>query len=217
MSHAGGNQPFTSEDAEKRQHFFDSLVSETSLQEHLLRQIELDDAAPEVVAATEYLVGSIDDRGFLTQSASDVALQSGLPLGAVQEAVKRLKSCEPAGIGAASIEECLLIQLNARGQGDSLAARIIRDHWALLARRRIPEIARKLGAQLDDVQDAIEEISGLDPAPGRRFAEDNNRVVVPDVTVEEDAGEWKISLNSDYIPRLRISNTYKEMIARGTL
>ena len=217
MSHAGGNQPFTSEDAEKRQHFFDSLVSETSLQEHLLRQIELDDAAPEVVAATEYLVGSIDDRGFLTQSASDVALQSGLPLGAVQEAVKRLKSCEPAGIGAASIEECLLIQLNARGQGDSLAARIIRDHWALLARRRIPEIARKLGAQLDDVQDAIEEIRGLDPAPGRRFAEDNNRVVVPDVTVEEDAGEWKISLNSDYIPRLRISNTYKEMIARGTL
>lgn len=217
MSNAGGNQPFTSEDAEKRQHFFDSLVSETSLQEHLIRQIELDDAEPDIVAATEYLIGSIDDRGFLTQSASDVALQTGLPLGAVQEAVKLLKNCEPAGIGAASIEECLLMQLAAKGRGDTLAARILRDHFPLLARRRIPEIARKLGAQIDDVQDAIEEIGSLDPAPGRRFAEDNNRVVEPDVTVEKDEDEWRILLNNDYIPRLRISNTYKEMIARGAL
>ena len=87
----------------------------------------------------------------------------------------------------------------------------------LLQRRRIPELSRKLGAQADDVQAAIEEIGKLDPAPGRRFAEDNNRVVVPDVTVEHDGNEWKIHLNSDYIPRLRISNTYRELIAKGTL
>jgi RNA polymerase sigma-54 factor len=107
--------------------------------------------------------------------------------------------------------------LQAKGRGDSLAARIVRDHFTLLTRRRIPEIARKIGAHMDDVQEAIEEIGTLDPAPGRRFADDNNRVVVPDVTVEDDRGEWKIILNSDYIPRLRISNTYKEMIAKGSL
>ncbi|MEO6876340.1 MAG: RNA polymerase sigma-54 factor, partial [Opitutaceae bacterium] len=77
--------------------------------------------------------------------------------------------------------------------------------------------ARKLGAPADDVQAAIEEIAKLDPAPGRRFAEDNNRVVVADVTVEKDGDEWKIHLNSDYIPRLRISSTYRELIAKGTL
>ncbi len=217
MSNAGGNQPYTSEDAEKRQHFFDSLVSETSLQEHLMRQIELDEASEDVAEATRYLIGSIDDRGFLTQSASDIALQTGLPFGAVQQAVALLKNCEPPGIGAASIEECLLMQLVASGRSDCLAARIIRDHFPLLARRRIPEIARKVGAPMDDVQDAIEEIGSLDPAPGRRFAEDSNRVVEPDVTVEKDEDEWRISLNNDYIPRLRISNTYKEMIARGAL
>ena len=67
------------------------------------------------------------------------------------------------------------------------------------------------------MQAAIEEISKLDPAPGRRFAEDNNRVVVADVTVEKEGDEWKIHLNSDYIPRLRISSTYRDLIAKGSL
>jgi RNA polymerase sigma-54 factor len=217
MSQAGGAQPYTSEDAEKRQHFFDSLVSETSLQEHLMRQAEMADLTPEVRKAMEYLVGSLDDRGFLTQSANDIALQTGLPLESVQMAAKLLKTFDPPGIGAADLEECLVLQLAAKGRADSLASRIIRDHFALLTRRRIPEIARKLGAHMDDVQIAIEEIGTLDPAPGRRFAEDSNRVVVPDVTVEKDGDKWNIILNNDYIPRLRISNTYKEMIARGTL
>ncbi|HRE04664.1 MAG TPA: RNA polymerase factor sigma-54 [Opitutaceae bacterium] len=217
MSNAGGAQPFTADDAEKRQHFFDSLVTETSLQEHLMRQAEMTDLGKPAMVAMQHLVGSLDDRGFLTQTASDVALQTGLPLDVVQEALKTLKAFEPAGIGAKDLGECLVLQLQAKGRGDSLAARIVRDHFTLLTRRRIPEIARKIGAHMDDVQEAIEEIGTLDPAPGRRFADDNNRVVVPDVTVEDDRGEWKIILNSDYIPRLRISNTYKEMIAKGSL
>jgi RNA polymerase sigma-54 factor len=217
MSQAGGNQPYTSEDAEKRQHFFDSLVSETSLQEHLMRQAELADMPAPVFEAMKYLVGSLDDRGFLTQSAADVALQTNLPLEAVQQAIKLLKTFDPPGIGCLNIEDSLLQQLIAKGRGDSLAARILRDHFTLLSRRRIPEIARKLGSHMDDVQVAIEEIGTLDPAPGRRFAEDSNRVVVPDVTVEKDGDEWKIHLNNDYIPRLRISNTYRELIAKGTL
>ncbi len=217
MSQAGGAQPYTAEDAERRQHFFDSLVSETSLQEHLMRQAELADLSDNVLKAMSYLVGSLDDRGFLTQSAADVALQTGLPLDCVQEAVRQLKTFEPTGIGATNLAECLLLQLGNKGRFEGLATRIIREHFALLTRRRIPEIARKLGVHTDDVQEAIEEIGALDPAPGRRFAEDNNRVVVPDVTVEKDGDEWKIHLNSDYIPRLRISNTYKDLIAKGSL
>ncbi len=217
MSQAGGNQPYTSEDAERRQYFFDSLVSETSLQEHLMRQAELADLSPQVRAALEYLVGGLDERGFATQTPSEAALQTGLPLDAVQEAACILKTFEPAGIGAADINECLLLQLRTKGRADTLASRIISEHMDLLTRRRIPEIARKIGAHVDDVQEAIAEISALDPAPGRRFAEDTNRVVVPDVSVEKDGGEWRITLNNDYIPRLRISNTYRNLIARGTL
>ncbi|GAB5561103.1 MAG: RNA polymerase factor sigma-54 [Synoicihabitans sp.] len=217
MANAGGNTPQSSEADEKRQHFFDSLVSETSLQEHLMSQAEMSDMAPKELEAMEFLVGSLDDRGFLTQSISDIALQTALPLDAVQAAHALLQSFEPAGIGAKDLQECLLLQLIAKGRGESLAARIVRNQFALLIRRRIPDIARKSAAQVEDVQLAVEEIGTLDPAPGRKFAEDSNRVVVPDVTVERDGDEWRISLNNDYIPRLRISNTYKEMIAKGSL
>ncbi len=217
MASVGGAQPYTSEDAEKRQHFFDSLVSETSLQEHLMQQAEMTELSTAALAAMRHFVGGLDDRGFLTQTPADVALQTALPLDAVQEALQVLKSFEPPGIGAKDLAECLLLQLAAQGRGTSLASRMIRDHFELLTRRRIPELARKLAADADDVQSAIEEIGKLDPAPGRRFAEDNNRVVVPDVTVEKDGDEWKINLNSDYIPRLRISSTYRDLIAKGTL
>jgi RNA polymerase sigma-54 factor len=217
MASVGGAQPHTSEDAERRQHFFDSLVSETSLQEHLMQQAELADVSPPALEAMRHLVGGLDDRGFLTQTPADVALQTGLPLESVQEALKVLRTFDPAGIGATSLADCLLAQLAAKGRGGSLASRIIRDHFELLTRRRIPELGRKLGVDPDDIQSAIEEIGKLDPAPGRRFAEDTNRVVVPDVTVEKDGDEWKIHLNSDYIPRLRISSTYRDMIAKGSL
>jgi RNA polymerase sigma-54 factor len=212
-----GSRTFTAEDAERRQHFFDSLVSEPSLQEHLMRQAEQADISPQALEAMRTIVSSLDERGFLTQTPADAALQTGLPLAAVQEAVAALKAFDPPGIGAQSLAECLLAQLAALGRSDSLPARIVRDHFELLTRRRIPEIARKLGASPDDVQGAIEEIGRLNPAPGRRFADDNNRVVVPDVTVEKEGDGWKIHLNNDYIPRLRISSTYRELIARGTL
>jgi len=217
LANAGGAQPYTAEDAEKRQHFFDSLVSETSLQEHLMQQVVLNDLAPPVLEALQQLIGNLDDRGFLAQSPSDIALQANLPYETVLEALEVLHTFDPPGIGSQNLAECLLAQLQTKGRGDTLAARMLKDHFELLSRRRIPELSRKLGAAPDDVQAAIEEIGKLDPAPGRRFAEDSNRVVVPDVVVEKEGDEWKIHLNSDYIPRLRISSTYRELIAKGTL
>ncbi len=208
---------YTSEDAERRQHFFDSLVSETSLQEHLVRQAELTEMEPSQREALDYLIGSIDDNGFLTSSLSDIALMANLPLKTIQDSAEILKTLEPAGIGAANLKECLLLQLKLQKRDKSLGARIIRDHYELLLRRRIPDIARKTGASIREVEEALEDIATLDPAPGRKFGDDNNRIIVPDVTVEKDGDTWQITLNSDYIPRLRLSNTYKEMLARGRL
>ena len=125
MSRAGGAQPYTSEDAERRQHFFDSLVSETSLQEHLMQQAEMTELSPSALAAMKHLVGGLDDRGYLTQSPADVALQTGLPLETVQQALQVLRSFDPAGIGARDLADCLLGQLAAKGRGTSLASRMI--------------------------------------------------------------------------------------------
>ena len=212
------NNVYSSEDAERRQHFFDSLVAETSLQEHLMRQAEMTDLDEEERQAMQYLIGSLDDRGFLTTTPSEVALMAQLPLKKVQIALECLKNFEPSGIGAENLADSLLLQLRQKGRSQSLAARIIREQYKLLLRRRIPEIARKCSVSIEEVHEALEEISELDPSPGRRFSEDQNRSVNPDVKVEKDeAGEWIIHLNSDYIPRLRLNNTYKELLAKGKL
>ena len=217
MSQSSGTGSYTQEDAERWQHFFDSIVGETSLQEHLLDQARLADLDPQETEAMQYLIGSIDNNGFLTSTLNDVSLLTGLPLSIVQRAQTILKTFDPPGIGCLNLQDSLLQQLLLRGKARSIPARIVKDHFLLLTRRRIPEIARKMNLPLEEIQHAIQEIAQLDPAPGRRFGDDTNRVVVPDVIVEKVAGEWVISLTSDYVPRLRLSPSYKDLLAKGTL
>lgn len=213
-----GEQIYTSEDAQRRQHFFDSLTAESSFQETLMQQARMTEKDPDVLAALEFILGSLDDSGFLTAKPGDLALMSQRSLTQIQQALDLLRALDPPGIGAQDIQDCLLLQLVRKRMEKSLATRIVRDQWNLLLRRRIPEIARALNCKVPDVEDAIREIAVLDPAPARRFAEDTNRVVEPDVTVElDDEGEWIIILNNDYIPRLRISPEYKMLLAKGKL
>jgi len=212
------NNVYSTESEEKRQHLFDSLTAETSLQEHLQNQADLAELDEEEKQAMQYLVGSLDEKGFLTASPSEIALMAGLPLKEVQSALEALKSFDPPGVGAESLKECLLIQLSLNGRGSCLAAQIIRDHYPLLIRRRIPELSRKLGVPISEIHQALSEISTLNPAPANRFSDDSNRVVSPDVKVEkDDEGNWVIHLNNEYIPRLRLNDTYKEFLAQGKL
>lgn len=217
LAREGSNQIYTSEDSKKRQHFFNSLVSGISLQEHLMGQAKLSDLDEEQIEAMGFLIGSLDDRGYLTSSLLELSLLSRKPLGKLKEAHRVLKTLDPPGIGAEDLQDGLLIQLKQRDRENSLAARVVKHHFNLLPRRRIPEIAKRTGSGLGEVEDAIEEIATLDPSPGRKFSDDTNHVVSPDVTVEKDNGYWTVSLNNEYIPRLRISNVCKEIIARGNL
>lgn len=211
-------QAVTTEDEERREHFLNSLTENVSLQQHLIEQAELSDVPDEQRTALLYLIGSLDDNGYLTETISNIALTANLPFGTVQTAQTTLKHFDPPGIGTKDLQDCLATQLELRGRGDSLAAQILREHFQLLVRRRVPDLKRKTGASTEAIQLAIEEIGSLEPAPGKRFSADSNTVIEPDVTVYKDEYDaWQIVLNNDYIPRLRISSVYKEMLARGTL
>ena len=208
----------TPEDAERREHFLNSLTETVSLQQHLIGQAELSDVTDQEREALLYLIGSLDDSGYLTETVSNIALTAKIPYPVVQRAVGLLKHFDPPGIGTKDLQDCLATQLELRGRGKSLSATILRDHFQLLVRRRILDLKRKTGATTEEIQDAIEEVGTLEPAPGRRFSADNNAVIEPDVTVFKDQyGAWQVVLNNDYIPRLRISNVYKDMLAKGTL
>ncbi|MEK9773533.1 MAG: RNA polymerase factor sigma-54 [Opitutae bacterium] len=213
----GEAQLGNSEAEEKRKFFFDSLVAETSLQEHLLDQLKMADTTDGQEKACEYLIGSLDENGFLTPSLSEIGLLSGLPLRDLQEGLKILQTFEPVGIASVDLQDCLLKQMEARNWENSLAYRIVAEQFPLLVRRRVPELSRKLSQPTHAIHDALKQIAELDPSPGKRFSEDSNQAVAADAEVEKVGQEWVIHLNNDYIPRLRLNKTYKELITKGTL
>lgn len=208
---------FTQEDSERRQHFFDSLVSETSLQDYLVNQADMTDLSEEERAAFTYLVGSLNDHGFLTSDLEELADAAELPLDAMKSAQDMLKGLDPPGIGCRDLQESLLHQLKVSGKEHTLATQIIKKHYKLLLRRRIPELAKALNARVEAIEEALELIATLDPSPGRKFAEDSNRVITPDVRVYRDGDEWAISLENEYIPKLRLSRTYKDLMSQGSI
>ena len=163
------------------------------------------------------MIGSLDENGFLSGNLSDLALLSGIALEDLQFGLGILQSFDPIGIASLDLQDCLLKQMDAREMQDSHSYQIVKDHFPLLIRRRVPELSRKLSQPTEIIHRAIEKIAELDPAPGRRFSEDTNQSVSADATVERVGDDWSISLNNDYIPKLKINRTYKELMTKGVL
>lgn len=199
---------------ELREHLYDSLQSPRTLHDHILEQARGNEAPPEIIDALRILLGSLDDRGFLRENPEDIALAFGIRIDDLENARQLMAGLEPIGLGARDLRECLLFQLRAQGREGSLPWRIVHDHLDALARNKRPEIARSLGVSINDVNQAVEIIASLDPNPAREFADDENRQVNPDARIVEDgAGGWVVELNNDDLPRLRINNHYKDMLA----
>lgn len=212
------SQGYTQEDEERRRHMLESATAETSLSEHLAEQARTasDDVA--VQEALRLLIAALDERGFLEEDLSTLALRSGQPYEAVVAAHALLLGFDPPGIGARDLKECFLAQLRQRGRGLSIAARLAGDCWEPMMARRLDECARLLDVDLDGVREGLAELSKLETVPARRFMRDENRVVTPDATVElgED-GKWKVIMDDRHVPKLRLVPAYKDMLAGQTL
>src|SRR5947199_6581936 len=125
------------------------------------------------------------------------------------------RSFSPPDVGARDLRECLLIQLERDGKQNSLGYKIISEHMEDLGKRRFPEIARRMGMSVEKVQECANDIARLNPRPGQIFTTAPPNYVLPDVTVEKMDGEYQVILNGEQIPHLRISNTYKDIMAQG--
>ena len=147
-----------SEADEKRKFFFDSLVTETSLQEHLLDQLKLIETTDGQREACEYLIGSLDENGFMSANLSDIGLLSGIALKDLQSGLEILQTFEPVGIASVDLRDCLLKQMDARGWEDYTAYSIVEHHFPLLVRRRVPELSRKLAESTEEIHSALEKI-----------------------------------------------------------
>ena len=134
----------------------------------------------------------------------------------LQEMLNLIQTFHPVGVGARDLRECLLIQLRRLGKEGSLEYQIVDQHLEDLGRKRLPEVARRLGVTVEQVQKAANFISTLDPKPGQIFTPDPNSYVLPDVSVDKVGDDYAVSLNGDQVPHLRISKTYKDLMTAGT-
>ena len=214
MSQSASYSGRSAEEEERRQFFFDSLVGNQTLQQHLLEQVNSSALAAGDRQLAELLIGNIDDAGFLQTKPEEIAQNTGMEAADLERILEVVQSFHPVGVGARDLRECLLIQLRRLSKEQSLEYRIVDRHIDDLGKRRFPEIARRLGTTAEQVQRAAGFIATLDPKPGQIFTPDPNNYVLPDVTVEKIGGEWTISLNGEQIPHLRISNTYKDLMAQ---
>ncbi len=202
-------------DEQARERLYQSIVAPLTLQRHLIGQVETAAAAPAVRDAARALVGALDDRGFFEQAPEEVGRQFGIDRPVLAAALALVRSLDPPGIGARDLRDSLLIQLEQAGLAGTLRHRIVDLHLEDLARKRYPVIARALATSVESVAEAAALIARLNPNPGGDFNPTANPHVRPDVVIERgDDGGFHAQLTNEYLPRLKISDYYKDLLAR---
>jgi len=207
----------SSDDQEKRQFFFDSLVEQESLADHLMGQMTLATESEEILRAGEEIIGNLDEKGFLKATLQEVANSSRTSLETTGQALSLIQTFHPPGIAARDLRETLLIQLKQKGKEGGLEWGIVSGCLDELGRKRFAEIAKKLENTVERVQEAANYISTLQPRPGAAFAPDQpQNVIQPEAAiVKSDDGKWIVQMNHDPVPRLRICDTYKDLLGKS--
>src|SRR5581483_2485626 len=190
------------------------LSSPVTLSDHLQSQLSVLILPERVRQAANSIVGNLEETGYLTTPLEEIAVAEGLSLADVQGGLKAVQSLDPTGVGARNLQECLLLQLDARGCRDGVAWKIIHDHLKLLESRQLSHVAKAMGRPMTHIQIAISVIQHLDPAPGLRYSGGGARQVEPDVYIEKEGEDYVITLNDDDVPQIRLNGEYKRMVDR---
>jgi RNA polymerase sigma-54 factor len=191
-----------------------TLTESPDLYDHLLWQLRMTAADELTVEIGEAIIQNLDEDGLLRVSLEDVAAMGPWPIEAVEKSLALVQSLDPPGVATRSLAECLRIQLRVLGLEDSPADVMVRDHMKQLQAHQYPEIARQMGLTADEVAHHLEIIRGLSPRPGTRYSPSRSAYILPDVFVVKEGDEYKIVLNDDGLPKLRISPTYRRMLDR---
>lgn len=204
---------------------YDEFISDRadeSLQQHLLWQANLSGFNDTDEAIARAIIYALDEDGYLQDDLdtlrASLAPEYLVSRDEVMAVLERVQHFEPIGVACRDLRECLLVQLQARSvstPGLGLASYIVENHLDSLARQDIPLLARTSGFNIDDVQVAVQLIRSLNPHPCSRFGSDNENYVIPDVYVHPRGDGWRVSLNPDSDPGLRLNQTYADLLRKS--
>ncbi|MFF2877103.1 RNA polymerase factor sigma-54 [Gottfriedia sp. NPDC057991] len=183
-----------------------------TLQEELVSQLNELKIDNEEYKIIKYLIYNIDKNGFLMESDEELIHELNISLVQLQICIEILQRFEPSGVGARSVKECLLIQLNGLEVDTTIAKQVIKDYFDLFVNKNWKEIAKKLKISLPDLQREIDLILTLQPRPGLNYFQDQVNYVAPDLTVEKIGGEFVVLINDKIMPRLKVLNEYSSIL-----
>ncbi|MFH1381048.1 MAG: RNA polymerase factor sigma-54 [Candidatus Omnitrophota bacterium] len=179
----------------------------------LLSQIRTLDLTKEELEISEYLISEMDDNGYIKIDSGVVALELLVDTESVEKVLETIKSLDPAGIGAEDIRECLLLQLKRLGKEDSLEYTLVKDFLSDVAINDIPNIARSLGLDKKEVQEAAQKIRKLNPRPGSTLLSEGAQRIIPDLKASIANEKVRLELSREAIPKLRLYNPYENKLA----
>jgi RNA polymerase sigma-54 factor len=208
--------PYNPEAAERRQFLFDSQVEAPHLSDHLTRQLTLATNSPEMIRIGEEIIGNLDDAGFLKIPLVEVAQSAQVDYEVAQKTLDLIQTFDPVGVAARDLRECLLIQINRLGKGEELEAEMVSKYLGELGRKKYQDIARAMKVPLQRIQEAAQFVSTLQPRPGSSFSSDDKQnIVQAELAVHKNGDDWIVVMNDDPVPRLRISDTYKDLLVNN--
>lgn len=185
---------------------------ESCLEDQIERQMAMELRDPLDRAIASRLLEGLDERGYLRMDTDIIADQMGVTPNRVERVLHVMQTCcEPAGIGARSLQECLVAQLLARGDDDAVVRRIVEDHLVDLASGRLPQVAAAVGVGPADVRCALDVIASLDPRPGSRFVR-AAPAVRPEATIVAGPDGYEARLDEALLPRVAVDSAYRDVI-----
>ncbi len=189
-----------------------TLTDSPDLYDHLTWQLHMSVSDELLVEIADAIIHNLDEDGLLRTSLAEIADMGPFPLAEVERALAVVQGFDPAGVAARDLRECLLLQIRRLGLEGSPAELLVRDFMKQLQGHQYGEIGRQLNLTSEEVAQQLEIIKHLDPKPGLRYSPRKSDYVIPDVLVFKEGDEYKIVLNDDGLPKLRISPTYRRML-----
>lgn len=212
---AGGGNDYSIRREEDKATFETFTASRITLHEHLELQLDLAPVDEIIKTVGHYLIGCIDDNGYLCGTVDEIGEITGVSPAIVATALATIQKFDPEGIGARDLKECLTIQLQQRGMDGTLVQRIVADHLPDLAKGSLKGVAAALQCSLQEIQQAVDMIRTLNPKPGQIFSRERLDYILPDVSIERVEDDYAVIVNDQMVPRLTISSSYRSLAREG--
>ena len=193
------------------------LTKAPSLADHLEWQLHMSPIEADICEAAIIVIGNLDADGRLNATNEEVTAMGPWNVETVEIARQAVMHLDPVGCGARDVRECLLVQLEVKGESDRLATRLISEHLADLQQHKLPHLAKQIDSDVDTLLNELQFIRTLDPYPGRRYSSEEPILISPEIYIEkldEDDEEYVIYFADDGSPRLRVSQQYQQMLGK---